>query len=86
MWQNNPDKLSLRKVPTDLHVGLISHTDVDPELFFKLICRKFELRHDSLDKGDMIREANPTFMAPQPPGRIIKHHALTQPGDQTIGT
>ena len=44
----------LRKVPTDLHVGLISHTDVDPELFFKLVCRKFELTHNSLDKGEMI--------------------------------
>lgn len=44
----------LRKVPTDLHIGLISHTDVDPELFFKLVCRKFELKHDSLDKGEMI--------------------------------
>ena len=44
----------LRKIPTDLHVGLISHTDVDPELFFKLICRRFELEHDGLDKGEMI--------------------------------
>jgi len=44
----------LRKIPADLNVGLISHTDVDPELFFKLICRKFNLDYDGLDKGEMI--------------------------------
>ena len=43
----------LRKVPTDLHIGLINHTDVDPELFIKLVCRKFELSHDSFDKEGM---------------------------------
>jgi len=44
----------LRQIPTDLNVGLISHTDVDPELFFKLLCRKFALDHEGLDKGEMI--------------------------------
>ncbi len=44
----------LRKIPTNLNIGLISQTDVDPELFFKLICRKFGLEYDGLDKGEMI--------------------------------
>ncbi|MCK5539362.1 MAG: AAA family ATPase [Deltaproteobacteria bacterium] len=44
----------LRQLPEDLLVGVISHTDVNPELFFKLICRKFELDHEGLDKGEMI--------------------------------
>ncbi len=44
----------LRKIPANLNIGLISHTDVDPELFFKLICRKFNLDYDGLDKGEMI--------------------------------
>ncbi len=44
----------LRQLPENLLVGVISHTDVNPELFFKLICRKFELDHEGLDKGDMI--------------------------------
>ena len=44
----------LRQLPEDLQVGVISHTDVNPELFFKLICRKFELSHEGLDKGEMI--------------------------------
>ena len=44
----------LRQLPEDLRVGVISHTDVNPELFFKLICRKFELDHEGLDKGEMI--------------------------------
>lgn len=44
----------LRQLPEDLLVGVISHTDVNPELFFKLICRKFELSHEGLDKGEMI--------------------------------
>lgn len=44
----------LRQLPKDLLVGVISHTDVNPELFFKLICRKFELKHEGLDKGEMI--------------------------------
>ncbi len=44
----------LRQLPKDLLVGVISHTDVNPELFFKLICRKFELNHEGLDKGEMI--------------------------------
>ncbi len=44
----------LRKIPANLNIGLISHTDVDPELFFKLICRKFGLEYDGLDKGEMI--------------------------------
>lgn len=44
----------IRQLPKDLLVGVISHTDVDPELFFKLICRKFELNHEGLDKGEMI--------------------------------
>ena len=44
----------LRQLPGDLLVGVISHTDVNPELFFKLICRKFKLDHEGLDKGEMI--------------------------------
>ncbi|MCD6533626.1 MAG: AAA family ATPase [Deltaproteobacteria bacterium] len=44
----------LRQLPKDLLVGVISHTDINPELFFKLICRKFELNHEGLDKGEMI--------------------------------
>ncbi len=44
----------MRQLPEDLRVGVISHTDVNPELFFKLICRKFELDHEGLDKGEMI--------------------------------
>lgn len=44
----------LRQLPEDLLVRVISHTDVNPELFFKLICRKFELKHEGLDKGEMI--------------------------------
>ena len=44
----------LRQLPKDLLVGVISHTDVNPELFFKLICRKFELDHKGMDKGEMI--------------------------------
>jgi len=44
----------LHQVPADLHIGLISQTDVEPELFFKLICRKFEIGHEGLDKGEMI--------------------------------
>ena len=44
----------LRQLPEDLLIGVISHTDVNPELFFKLICRKFELDHEGLDKGEMI--------------------------------
>ena len=44
----------LRQLPEDLLIGVISHTDVNPELFFKLICRKFKLAHEGLDKGEMI--------------------------------
>ena len=44
----------LRQLPENLQVVVISHTDVNPELFFKLICRKFELKHEGLDKGEMI--------------------------------
>ena len=44
----------LRQLPEDLRVGVISHTDVNPELFFKLICRKFELDHEGLNKDEMI--------------------------------
>ncbi len=44
----------LRQLPEDLLIGVISQTDVNPELFFKLICRKFELAHEGLDKGEMI--------------------------------
>ncbi|MBN2808143.1 MAG: AAA family ATPase [Deltaproteobacteria bacterium] len=44
----------LRQLPEDLIVGVISHTDVNPELFFKLICRKFELNYEGLDKGEMV--------------------------------
>ena len=44
----------LRQLPEDLQIGVISHTDVNPELFFKLICRKFELNYEGLDKGEMI--------------------------------
>ncbi|MCD6429627.1 MAG: AAA family ATPase [Deltaproteobacteria bacterium] len=44
----------LRHLPEDLQVGVISHTDVNPELFLKLICRKFELDHEGLDKDELI--------------------------------
>ncbi len=44
----------LSKVPTDLKIGLISHTDINPELFLKLICRKFGLQYNGLDKTEMI--------------------------------
>ncbi len=44
----------LRHLPEDLQVGVISHTDVNPELFLKLICRKFELAHEGLDKKELL--------------------------------
>ena len=44
----------LRQLPEDLQVAVISHTDVEPELFFKLINRKFNLPYQGLDKGEML--------------------------------
>ncbi|MBN2704930.1 MAG: AAA family ATPase [Deltaproteobacteria bacterium] len=44
----------LRQLPNDLLVGVINHTDVEPELFIKLICRKFELDYSGLDKAEMV--------------------------------
>ena len=46
----------LRQLPEDLRVAVISQTDVAPELFFKLICRKFNLPYRGLDKGEMLLE------------------------------
>lgn len=44
----------LRQLPENLVVGLINNTDVDPELLVKLICRKFELDYQGLDKAEML--------------------------------
>ncbi len=45
----------LRKIPQDINVAIITHTDVSPSQFVKMMCQEFEMEISGMDKAEMLQ-------------------------------
>ncbi len=45
----------LRKIPQDINVAIITHTDVSPSQFVKMMCLEYELEVFGMDKAEMLQ-------------------------------